>query len=71
VLPTREPPSSFIAKKQTGSVTFDGAIALQQTEQFAGGLAIAYGRNGAAGAALRIYKDDQEIWALPLMSAVE
>lgn len=42
-------------------MTFDGAIALQQTEPFAGGLAVAYVRNGTSGAALRIYtgnKDD-------------
>lgn len=81
VLPTREPPSSFVndalvipggitiphplyivdvAKKTTGSVTFDGAIALQQTERFAGGLAVAYVRNGTSGAALRIYKNEQD-----------
>lgn len=81
VLPTREPPSSFVndmlvipggviipyslllvdvAKKTTGSVTFDGALTLSQTEQFASGLAVAYVRNGAAGAALRIYKGDHD-----------
>jgi hypothetical protein len=81
VLPTREPPSSFVndtvvipgsvtvpyalylvdvVKKTTGSVTFDGGIALQQTEQFAGGLAVAYVRNGSAGSALRIYKGDKD-----------
>jgi hypothetical protein len=81
VLPTTEPPSSFVndvvvipgsvtipyplylvdvVKKTTGSVTFDGGIALQQTEQFAGGLAVAYVRNGSAGSALRIYKGDKD-----------
>ena len=49
-----------VVKKTTGSVTFDGAIALSQTEQFAGGLAVAYVRNGTAGSALRIYKGDRD-----------
>ena len=82
VLPTREPPSSFVnevlvipggitipyplylvdvAKKTTGSVTFNGGIALQQTEEGAGGdLIVAYVRNGASGAALRVYKKNQD-----------
>ena len=79
VLPTKEPPSSFVndtlvipggitipyallafdvVKKTTKSVTFDGALVLQQTEQFAAGLAVAYVRSGTSGAALRIYKND-------------
>jgi hypothetical protein len=49
-----------VVKKTTGSVTFDGALTLSQTEQFASGLAVAYVRNGASGAALRIYKDDHD-----------
>lgn len=78
VLPTKEPPSSFVndtlvipggviiphalylvdvAKKTTGSVTFDGGIALQQTERFTDGLVVGYVRNGAAGATMRVYKD--------------
>lgn len=81
VLPTREPPSSFVndvvvipggvtipyslilvdvAAKATKSVTFDGALALSQTEKFAAGLAVAYVRNGTSGAALRVYKDDRD-----------
>jgi hypothetical protein len=49
-----------VVKKTTGSVTFDGAIALQQTEQAAGGLVVAYVRNGGSGAALRVYKNNQD-----------
>lgn len=81
VLPTREPPSSFVndmlvipggitipyplylvdvAKKTTGSVTFDGGIVLQQTEESASGdLVVSYVRNGSSGAALRVYKKNQ------------
>lgn len=81
VLPTREPPSSFVndvlvipggitiphplylvdvVKKTTGSVTFDGGIALQQTEESAAGdLIVSYVRNGSSGAALRVYKKNQ------------
>lgn len=79
VLPTREPPSSFVndtlvipggvtipfalwlvdvVKKTTTSVTFNGGIVLQQTEQAAGGLVVSYVRNGTSGAALRVYKND-------------
>ena len=81
VLPTREPPSSFVndvvvipggvtipyslilvdvAAKATKAVTFDAALTLSQTEKFAANLAVAYVRNGASGAALRIYKDDND-----------
>ena len=77
VLPTREPPSSFVndtlvipggitipyalwlvdvVKKTTTSVTFNGGIVLQQTEEAAGGLVVSYVRNGTSGAALRVYK---------------
>jgi hypothetical protein len=49
-----------VVKKTTGSVTFDGAIVLQQTEEGEGGLVVSYVRNGAAGAALRVYKGNQD-----------
>ena len=77
VIPTREPPSSFVndmlvipgsvtiphplylvdvVKKTTTSVTFDGAVAMHQTERFTDGLVVGYARNGG-GSALRVYKD--------------
>lgn len=49
-----------VVKKTTGSVIFDGALVLQQTEQFAGGLAVSYVRSGTSGAALRVYKGDHD-----------
>jgi hypothetical protein len=49
-----------VVKKTTTSVTFDGAVALQQTERFTDGLAVGYVRNGTAGAALRVYKNLQD-----------
>jgi hypothetical protein len=49
-----------VAKKTTGSVTFDGALALQQTERANDGLFVWYTRSGAAGSALRVYKNLQD-----------
>jgi hypothetical protein len=49
-----------VMKKTTGSVTFDGAVALQQTEEGAGDLVVAYVRSGTSGAALRIYRNNHD-----------
>ena len=48
-----------VAKKTTTSVTFDGAIGLQQTEQAAPGLVVAYTRSGGVSA-IRLYKGDHD-----------
>lgn len=48
-----------VAQKTTTSVTFDGAIGLQQTEQAAPGLVVAYSRSGGVSG-LRLYKGDHD-----------
>lgn len=48
-----------VALKTTTSVTFDGALGLQQTEQSAPGLVVAYSRSGGVSG-LRLYKGDHD-----------
>jgi hypothetical protein len=48
-----------VVAKTTTSVTFDGAIGLQQTEQSAPGLVVAYARSGGVSG-LRLYKGDHD-----------
>lgn len=48
-----------VVKKTTTSVTFDGALGLQQTEQSAPGLVVAYSRSGGMSG-LRLYKGDHD-----------
>jgi hypothetical protein len=49
-----------IKGKTTKSVTFEGGIALGDTEQTEDGLVISYVRSGAAGATLRVYKNNSD-----------
>ena len=48
-----------VVKKTTTSVTFDGALGLQQTEQSASGLVVAHARSGGVSA-IRLYKGDHD-----------
>lgn len=48
-----------VVQKTTTSVTFDGALGLQQTEQSAPGLVVAYSRSGGVSA-IRLYKGDHD-----------
>jgi hypothetical protein len=48
-----------VVKKTTTSVTFDGALGLQQTEQSAPGLVVSYSRSGGVSA-IRLYKGDHD-----------
>jgi hypothetical protein len=48
-----------VLQKTTTSVTFDGALGLQQTEQSAPGLVVAYPRSGGVSA-IRLYKGDHD-----------
>jgi hypothetical protein len=48
-----------VVQKTTTSVTFDGALGLQQTEQSGPGLVVAYSRSGGVSA-IRLYKGDHD-----------